>query len=171
MAPIFDLKTPPLAAIHGGELQADGSPPKYVQQFSVQWLQLKTFPLAAIHGGEPQADGSGGPGTAPCKLLQVSRMRRAAHPSECARCGAGADCSATKHRSLQVSSVTPECTSSWHPPPSEQRYRATSLKKSPTRRTYRGRIATPQDLQGGGCVRLCWGLSVSGSGCRVQASG
>jgi len=32
----------------------------------------------------------------------TSTMRRAAHPSGCARCGAGADCSAIKYQSLSM---------------------------------------------------------------------
>jgi hypothetical protein len=32
----------------------------------------------------------------------ISTRREAAHPPECARCGAGADCSAIKHQSLRL---------------------------------------------------------------------
>ena len=43
-------------------------------------------------------------------------MRRAAHPSGCARCGAGAGCSALKYPSLRVRITDPGTDSGWRSP-------------------------------------------------------
>jgi len=57
-------------------------------EFGFQWIELPTFGM--FRGKDSQND------SLRCKFA----MRRAAHPSGCARCGAGAGCSATIFQSL-----------------------------------------------------------------------